>query len=285
MIEAFFASWPLFRDAYAAGWLAALALSLVGVVVVARDQVFAGAAFAQASTLGVAAALWLVRSTAGVAMLGREHDLQTAFAVAGAAVAAVAVEIGGEHTRESRSAVLGWIFLFAASASVLILSRSPHGLEEIHALVASSILGARSTDVTLFACVLASLIVVLASTRRRLILFLLDRPMAEAVGMRIGRWSMGVALATGLVIGLALRSTGLLYTFGCLVLPPIAARSLCRNIAPMFALAPILAVSTAFIGFVVAHAYDYPPAQMTVVLQAACVLAAWVADRRPPIGT
>ena len=55
--ESFLASWRLFRYSYLVGWLVGLLLSLVGVIVVARDQVFIGAAVSQASTLGIALAL------------------------------------------------------------------------------------------------------------------------------------------------------------------------------------------------------------------------------------
>ena len=54
MIESFLASWDLFHLTYLAGWLIALLLSLVGVFVVARDQIFIGIAISQASTLGIA---------------------------------------------------------------------------------------------------------------------------------------------------------------------------------------------------------------------------------------
>ena len=59
MIEAFVDSWGLFADTYLAGWAVAVLLSLVGVWVVARDQIFLGAAVSQASTLGTAVAIWL----------------------------------------------------------------------------------------------------------------------------------------------------------------------------------------------------------------------------------
>ena len=52
MIQEFVASWPLFHNTYLVGWLIALLLALVGVLVVARDQIFIGAAVSQASTWG-----------------------------------------------------------------------------------------------------------------------------------------------------------------------------------------------------------------------------------------
>ena len=59
MIASFLASWVLFQNTYLVGWLIAMVLSLVGVLVVARDHIFIGAAVSQASTLGIALALWV----------------------------------------------------------------------------------------------------------------------------------------------------------------------------------------------------------------------------------
>ena len=277
MIGAFIESWTLFSDAYAVGWLVAVLLALAGVVVVTRDQVFLGAALSQASTLGVAVALW----APGALYLDHIELLEgdafkSSMAVVFSVFAALIAEASAERSRESRDAILGWVFLIAASLSVLVVSHSPHGLEEIHRLVASSIIGARTADVVVFAIALAVTAAFAFACRRMLMLFLLDRPMAEAVGMRVGRWSAGLAAGLGLVVGLSLRATGLLYTFGCLVLPALAARSLCREIGPMFTVAPVLAVLTATIGFILANGWDYPPAQMIVAVQALLLLAAWL---------
>ena len=59
MITRFLASWALFSQAYMTAWLIAIVLSLLGVLVVARDQIFFGAAVAQAATLGIAVAMVL----------------------------------------------------------------------------------------------------------------------------------------------------------------------------------------------------------------------------------
>ena len=59
MIASFLDSWPLFQHAYVSGWLIGILLSLIGVLVVARDQIFIGAAVSQASLLGIAVGIWL----------------------------------------------------------------------------------------------------------------------------------------------------------------------------------------------------------------------------------
>jgi ABC-type Mn2+/Zn2+ transport system permease subunit len=92
VIESFLASWALFQNAYVAGWLIAMLLALLGVVVVTRDQIFLGAAVSQASVLGIAVAVCAggLPILAGCAWCGDDwtHTLMGGvFAVAGSLLA------------------------------------------------------------------------------------------------------------------------------------------------------------------------------------------------------
>jgi zinc transport system permease protein len=284
-IQSFIQSWRLFHNSYLVGWLVGLVLSLVGVVVVARDQVFIGAAVSQASTLGIALALW----TGGVfpAHLADgclEHSaswlccdsFQIIMAVAFSILAAVATSRALRAKRESHEAIAGWIFLSSASLSVLVLAHSPHGLEEINHIHSSSIIGATAADAAAFAVLLAVTLSLLAIFGRRLLLFIMDPSMAAAVGMNVGRWALLESLWLGLVVGLSIRATGMLFTFGSLVLPALVAKNLCREVKAMFFAAPAVALATNTIGFVLANHYDFPPAQMNVALNGLLLLLAWI---------
>ena len=281
----FFASWTLFRYSYLEGWLVGLVLSLVGVIVVARDQIFIGAAVSQASTLGIALALcassvFPLHDRTGTESHGSSwlccDSFQAAMAVAFSMLAAVITSRAGRARRESHEAITGWVFLVSASLSVLVVAHSPHGLEEIYRVHSSSIIGATATDVGVFAVLLAATIFLLAATRRRLLLFVMDPPMASAVGMKVGRWALFESLWLGLAVGLSIRATGMLYTFGSLVLPALVAKNLCREVRPMFFVAPAVSLVGNTIGFVLANRYDFPPAQMNVALAGLLLLIAWL---------
>lgn len=279
MIGEFVASWPLFHNAYLAGWLIAVMLALTGVVVVARNQIFIGAAVAQASTLGIALGMW-----AGAA-LGQEvsgEHAHGALSLVGVlfAIAAALFTAGADEARGSREATTGWVFLAAASLAILVLAHSPHGLEEINHLVSSSIIGATRGDVWLFGALAGVAGAAALAARSRIMLFAIDPAMAAAVGMRTAVWRVGHAAWLGLVVGLAMRATGLLYTFGCLVLPVLIATALCRETRSLFAVAPFIALTSAVVGFVLANYFDDPPAQMTVALQSLALAIAWLAHRR-----
>jgi ABC-type Mn2+/Zn2+ transport system permease subunit len=279
VIGEFLDSWALFRHAYLAGWLIGVLLALAGVVVVARNQIFIGAAVAQASTLGIALGMW-AGSRFGAETLSGDHAHGTLslIGIAFAVAAAVFTARGGEGG--AREAATGWVFLAAASLSTIVLSHSPHGLEEINHLVSSSIIGASPADVWLFGLLVLVGGAAVVALRDRLILFAIDPAMAAAVGMRTRRWDAALAVWLGLVVGGAMRSAGLLYTFGSLVLPALAAVSLCRETRSLFVVAPLLALLAGVVGFVLANHYDDPPGQMAVVVQAALVAVAWTARRR-----
>jgi len=279
MIADFLSAWPLFHWAWIAGWILAALLGSLGVVVVARDQIFIGAAVAQASMLGVAVALQ-VTDAAGVHVEGGGELWLHGSAVVASIVAALVTARGGRPGGASHEALTGWVFLAAGSVAILLVVGNPHGSEEVHRLLASSMIGALPTDVAVLVVLAALTIVGLACWWRPLVLVTLDPAMAAVVGMRVGRWQAGIACWLGLVVGLAMPVVGSLYTFGALVLPALVARRLRREVAPMFVVAPLVAVAAAGGSFVVAHHLDWPPAQLTVAALCGLVVVATLAPIR-----
>lgn len=263
MITSFFQSWALFHWTYLGALLLAVALGTFGVLVVLRGQIFVAAAVAQASVLGVALSL----------ALGWASPALLATTLSGAAALATA----GPRRRGGRTPdeVTGWLFLLAAGMAVLVLAHRPVGLKEVQALAASSVIGLTGGQVALFGGMAALAVGLAAVARPRLVLLVTDPTMASAVGMRPGWWSLGLALALGVGAAAALQATGLLFTFGCLVLPALIAKNLCREVAPMFRVAPLAAAGAVLAGLVLAHHFDFPPGQMIVVLLAAGLVLAW----------
>ncbi len=277
--QGFADAWQLFAASWVTGWLCAVFLAVAGVLVVARGHAFLGAAVAQTSTLGVAFALLL-----GAA---HEHDpghaldseaVLTLTAVAFAVGAAVLTGAGGTRRAAGESATV-WLYLTSASLTVLVVANHPRGAEEVHHLLGSSVLGASAADLG-FAAALAALTAVLAGRYRdALALFALDPGMAAAAGLRPRSLSLAASAWVGLCIGFAIHSSGLLYAFGCLVLPALAAARLCRTVRAMLWVAPLLALCGTVGGFLLAHVLDLPPGQLAVAALALLVALAALARR------
>ncbi len=281
MIAEFFASWSLFGVTYAVGLASAGLLGLVGVWVVARNRIFLGAAVSQASTLGVAVALWLAHLAAAAHLDWLESPLTLSLLAISASVATAWLAGRGHEARaEGAEEVTGWVFLAASSVPVLLMAHSPHGLEEIRRLMFSTLLTAAPTDLVLFLVVGALSILTTVRLHERLLLFAMDPEMAETVGLRLSAWNAAIALWLGVAVGLSIRAGGTLFTFGCLVLPPLIAKNVSREVRPMLWRAPLIAMGTALFGFAVAHRYDLPPAHATVSLLAVGLGIAWAVRAR-----
>lgn len=277
MIGGFIDSWALFHNTYLAGWCIAVLLSLIGVVVVARDQIFIGAAVSQASMLGIAVGMWAGNWGAmhGCEWCDSDNLLSlwgSGFAVFGALLTTRGARRGG---RESHEAITGWLFLLSASLAVLVMSRSPHGLEEVHRLLSSTIIGAIRIDVLIFAGLMLVTIAAIATRRDTLALLITDPEMAGAVGVRVGLWDTALSVWLGITIGMAIRVSGMIYTFGCLVLPALIAKNVCREVRSLFVAAPVLALLLSTAAFLIANDYDFPPGQVCAALQAAALVVAW----------
>jgi len=263
MIEAFLESWPLFQEGYLAAILCGVLLSLLGVMVVGRNEVFLAAAVAQASVLGVALSLTLE--------WGNPVVLAVSLSVAAALSTAGRARRGGGRREE----ITAWVFLGASSLAVLVLTRSPVGMKSVQSVLSSSLLGASTTEVWVFAIMTLIAGVAVLAWHRRLVLLLLDPVMASAAGMAVGLWSTVIAASMGLASGLAIQCTGLLFAFGCMVLPALIARNLSRTVGPMFLIAPATGLISVVTGLLLAHAYDFPPGQLIVAILAALLVAAW----------
>jgi zinc transport system permease protein len=271
------ASWSLFWVSYLAGFAIAALLAGVGVWVVARREIFLGAAVSQASALGIALALAL--GSVGEWAWAESESVTAGLAIAAAVATALVSTRGGGQGRESAEAIVAWIFLLAASLPTLLLSRSPHGLEEIHRLVFSTLLGAQAADLWVLGALLAATLAAALRYRDELLLLAFDAETAAALGVPRRRLAIGAAVWLGVCVGFAMRVSGMLYAFGCLVLPALVARRLVREARPLLWLAPALALAVALPGFVLADAVDVPPAQMTVTLLCAGLALAWGASR------
>jgi len=269
MIHGFVSSWPLFADTYLTAWAMAALLALVGVPVVARDQIFVGAAVAQAALLGIGVTLWLGYLPVAARWPVLTSPLLLASLPVALAIATTLLTTRPPRPGQTAEGRTGWVYLAAGSLTIVLLAGSPVGFQEIQQRLASSVVGASRGDTLVTGLLLLAAGAVALAYHRPLTLLVTDPAMAAAVGLRVARWEGLLALALGLVLGLCLRPGGLLYCFGCLVLPGLAARYACREVRGMYLVAPAVALLAAIAGFLLGHHHDLPQAPLTVVLLAA----------------
>ncbi len=278
MIDSFVSSWPLFQNAYLSGWLIGILLSLIGVLVVARDQIFIGAAVSQASLLGIAVGIWFGNLLSTDSLSWWNPDLVHSFMGGLFAVLAAFLTTGGGRRagQETHEAITGWVFLFSVSASILLLAHSPHGMDEVNRLLSSTIIGARVGDVWVFSGMTLLTVSALIVYYRPVLLITLDPVMARAVGLRTGLWNGLLSTWLGLTVGFSIHVSGVVFAFASLVLPALVAKNVGWTAQSLFVLAPCVSLGSSVFAFVVANHYDFPPGQMAAACLSLLLACAWV---------
>lgn len=262
----FLEAFALFGNAWITALMLGALLPFAGVVLVARQQVFLGAAVGQGATLGLAVAL--------AAGFGGDHASGQAqgetVALAFALVAGSAVAFGALRALSARGSSIeafnATVFLLGSTGSMLLLSNSPHGLAEVQRLQLSSLLGASPTDVLVAIAGLGATLVLAWTHGRRTLLWALDPATAGALGLRLVRYDLAVGAWLGLCMGFAIHVAGLPFAFGLSVLPVLLSRPLCGSLRAVTVSAPCVGLGAVALALVLAHWLDLPPGQVAVTL-------------------
>lgn len=285
MINEFIDTWPLFSHTFLSGFLAALLLSLVGIILVARDQIFLGIAASQFSVLGVSTGLFLLSSPL-FAFLSHDHMNEAIHHPFWLSLIAIFFTTLGVFlsqmkfsSHESYESLTGWLFLMSTSLTILLVSKSPYDLEEIQRLFSSTVIGATPADTFTLLLITASSFLFMTLLKKPLCLFLLDPLMAQVCGLNKSRWNIILALILGTSMGISVRISGVLFTFGCLILPPLAAKVLSKNLSSLFWLSPLIAGFSTLGGFILAIHYDFPLGHMVIFILAMVLILSWIFNR------
>ncbi|WP_428386249.1 metal ABC transporter permease [Mucisphaera sp.] len=271
----FLESWPLFFRPYTLTLLASAVLAVIGVVATARRQLFMAAAVAQTSLMGYA----IMAFVFGAHIDGTlEASLRDTVVILAAVLAAMITMLGSRDSQSAQGGSLdgdertAWVYVTAGSLGVLFLAHAPAGMEQVRRLQVSSVIGATWIDLATFALLFLGIALLMIWLMRPLILLLSDPVMAAAIGMKVTRWNVILAILAGLSVGLAVRSTGVLFAFGALAIPVMIAKQIAGEVRSLFLLAPLLAIMLSFTGLWLGHLWDFPPGQAAVSVMCLALL-------------
>ena len=227
--------WSIIGPALAAGLLVLWTHVPLGQVVLQRGIIFIDLAIAQVAALGVIAA----------GNLGWEENR---LAVQLAAVAAALLAAGGLNWTEKRwprtqEALIGTLFVLAATGSILLLAENPHGGDYLKDLLVGQILW------TTWSMLLP--VVVLYSILMSVWFFASER---------IGR--AGFYITFAFVVTAAVQIVGVYLVFASLILPALATRRL-QGRPRLLAGYAIGAVSY-LLGIVISALFDFPTGAVIV---------------------
>lgn len=262
MNEAFEALRAIGLPALAGGLVLALLCGVLSVHVVLNRVALLALTLGQVSAMGIALGL----------LLGFSPTLG---AVTFSLVAVLALGNRRASTRTTSESWLGVLYAGGAALSLLFVSKSAIGKEEVVHLLEGDLLFIGWYRVAALAGISLVLLALEAASFRHLVLVGFDPDGAAAMGYRVRGWRTGLLVGVALAVAAGMETGGLLATFALLVVPGAAALRLTADLRRATLLAAGFGMAAHLVGLVLSFhpLVDLPSAPLSVVVLVGIFLA------------
>lgn len=233
--------WQLLGPPFLAGLLILATHVPLGRQVLARGIVFLDLAVAQIAGLGVIAAHFAGLESGWPVQL---------FAVLAAVAGAMLLHAAERRWPDTQEALIGSVFVVAASAGLLLLAHDPHGGESLHDLLAGQILW--------------------VSTQQLIATALITALLGALMLANFARAGLGFYLLFACAVTLSVQLAGIYLVFASLILPALAVRGMSGRRALVFGWA--VGAAGYALGLVVSAWLDLPSGAAIVCALASVAL-------------
>ncbi|NOS72400.1 MAG: metal ABC transporter permease [Verrucomicrobia bacterium] len=195
-----------------------------GLHIIKREVIFVDLALAQVATLGTCVCLYF----------GHEPDdphnyfWSLGFTLAGALV--FTFTRPHKHARVPQEALIGIIYVVAAAAGILLMSKSPHGKEELQRTLVGDLLTVTPLEIGKTVALYAVIAVVHFIFRKQFIKLSFDHEHAAQGGLNVLFWDFLFYALFGLIVTSFVQVGGVLMVFSYLIVPAASATFLVSSL-------------------------------------------------------
>jgi zinc/manganese transport system permease protein len=162
------------------------------------------------------------------------------------------------NQRVPQEALIGIVYVVAAAAAILALSKGAGGSEELQRSLVGELLVVPWTDVTKTFALFVAIGAVHFVFRRRFLAISSDPEKAAAAGINVRWWDFVFYMLFGLVVTSFVHIGGVLLVFSYLVVPAVCATYLVNSFAARFALGWGIATLASLASLLVTAKVDLP---------------------------
>ena len=244
-----------------------------GLHIIRREVIFVDLALAQVATLGTCVCLYL----------GHEPDdphnyfWALGFTLVGALV--FTFTRPSKKARVPQEALIGIIYVVAAAAGILLLSKSPHGKEELQRTLVGDLLTVTDREIWRTAALYAVIGLVHFIFRRQFLRLSFDHEHAEASGLSVRFWDFLFYALFGLIVTSFVQVGGVLMVFSYLIVPAACATYLATSLPVRLAIGWCVATLASVGGLYASFKMDVPTGAAIVCALGLALLVAAVLQK------
>lgn len=223
-----------------------------GLHIVRRGVIFVDLALAQVATLGTCFCLYLGHDA------GDPHNYfwSLGFTLAGALVFTFTRPV--QNHRVPQEALIGIVYVVAAAMSIVLLSKSAHGKEELQRTLVGDLLTVEWKQIARTFALYAAIAVVHFVFRRQLLAISFEPERARADGLRVHAWDFVFYALFGLVVTSFVQLGGVLLVFSYLIVPAVCANFLAESLLARLLVGWGVATVASVVGLSASFKFDLP---------------------------
>jgi zinc/manganese transport system permease protein len=241
-------------QAFIISLITGLFLSYLGVHVVGRGIVFVDLALGQISSLGGAFAAFIGYGLTTIPLV---------FTLVGALLISM---IDIRDKRLKLEAIIGIIYAFASAATVMLISKTPHGDSDIQEVLFGDILSVNMQQIIITCIVFGSLILLHAIFQKRFFHLTESYEIGKLENKGFNIWNFLFYISIGLSIVFAVKISGVIPVFSYLIIPSVCAIMLARSNKAVVIIAMIVSFLGSFVGLNVSFHFDFPAGSSIVAV-------------------
>lgn len=246
ILKEFIDSYFLWRDPMIVGAVSGAICGFLGVYVVLRRIIFVSAALTQISSFGVALSFYLEGYSLG-ALSSLIHPFILSIALT--SLAALFFALKRDYSRISREGVIGFGFLIASGAVVILGDRITKGAHDIANILFGSAVVVDPKDLYIIPAIALIAAIIHAIYFKDFIFVSFDEESARLFKYPVRMLNTVMLITIAVVASVSTRALGALPVFAFLALPPLTSLFLTEKLKLVFALSVIMGVSSATLGY------------------------------------
>ena len=262
ILKEFLDSYFLWRDPMIVGAVSGAVCGFLGVYVVLRRIIFVSAALTQISSFGVALSFYLEAFSLGV-ISAFIHPF--VLSVVFTSLAAVFFAAKRDFSRISQEGVIGFGFLIASGAVIILGDRITKGAHDIADILFGSAVVVDPRDVYIIPSVALVVMITHIVFFKDFVFVSYDEESARLFKYPVRTINTALLISIAVVVAVATRALGALPVFAFLALPPLTSLYLTERLKLVFVISVILGVLSATLGYFFSFVLSIPTgASMTV---------------------
>ena len=176
------------------------------------------------------------------------------------------------HAKVPQEALIGITYVVAAAVGILLLSKSPHGKEELQRTLVGDLLTVTPVEIGKTAILYAVIAVVHFVFRKQFIALSFDHTQVEKGGMSVRFWDFLFYALFGLIVTSFVQVGGVLMVFSYLIVPAACGTYLADSLPARLAIGWCMATLASVGGLYASFKLDVPTGAAIVAVLGATLL-------------